>query len=171
MGNYIRVGTKEEKYVTLQYMADELKTYDSVLAAKFLMALANSKGVVLNVTKVQKLLYIIYGFFLASANHKIINESPQAWPFGPVFPRTRNKVDYSKIINLDDAELSEINQDPIVKKIFSEMVDGFLGISANKLSKWSHTEGSPWDITRKKEGFKWSDTISDELITEYFKPL
>lgn len=67
------------------------KPYDSVLVANYLLALANEKGVILNTTKVQKLLYMAYGLLLAEKNRIITDEQPKAWPYGPVFPKTRKK--------------------------------------------------------------------------------
>lgn len=60
-----------------------LKTYDSRLAAKYLLSIADNKGVALNTTQTQKLLYIAYGTCLAKHDgHRLLDESPQAWPFG-----------------------------------------------------------------------------------------
>lgn len=152
-------------------MSDSLKTYDSILAAKYLMAIGYSKGQVLNATKVQKLLYIAYGTSLANNGHRIVSESPQAWPFGPVFPRTQNKIDYKKIFNINDSEFSEISKDEYLTSLFSDVIDKYSGFSAGKLSAWSHLDGSPWHIVTLRENFKWSTQIPDELIIPYFKNL
>ena len=66
--------------------------YNSVEVAKFIVATANNKHLSINMTKVQKLLYIAYGIFLAVKGYRLTNEHPQAWPYGPVFPTTRNKL-------------------------------------------------------------------------------
>lgn len=145
--------------------------YDSVLVARFLLALAFKKGIVLNVTKVQKLLYIAYGFFLGQKGRKLLNESPKAWPYGPVFPRTRKKVDYSKVISLEAEEFHEIKEDQEVVEFLDKLIDKYSVFTASQLSEWSHTKGSPWDKATKEAGFNWNSPISDELITEYFSEL
>ena len=38
-------------------------------------------------TKMQKLLYCVYGVVLAQFDRQICREVPHAWPYGPVFPR------------------------------------------------------------------------------------
>lgn len=38
--------------------------------------------------KSQKLLYCCYGAVLAETNERLTDEHPEAWPYGPVFPRT-----------------------------------------------------------------------------------
>lgn len=149
---------------------NDSKTYDSILAAKYLMAIACSKGQCLNVTKVQKLLYIAYGTTLAQKNdHRLVSESPQAWPFGPVFPRTQKKIDYSLQYDLNNDMFSEIRNDIYVNNLFSKIIDEYSGFSAGKLSAWSHLEGSPWHKTTLQDGFKWGTPIPDDYISPYFK--
>jgi uncharacterized phage-associated protein len=145
------------------------KTYDSILAAKYLMAIACSKGQCLNATKVQKLLYISYGIALANYNHRIVSESPQAWPFGPVFPRTQQRINYDTLYNTTDSEFDEIRSDKEITSLFSDVIDKYSGFSASKLSAWSHLNGSPWYRTTLQENFKWSTQIPDEYIREYFQ--
>lgn len=66
--------------------------YRSTDIATYIIALANKNRIAINMTKVQKLLYIVYGAFLRIYNERLLNEHPQAWPYGPVFPTTRNKL-------------------------------------------------------------------------------
>lgn len=149
-------------------MSATLKQYDSVIAAKYLMALANKDGIVLNVTKVQKMLFIAYGYFLSKHNHVLLKESPKAWPYGPVFPRTRNKVNYGSIISLNDKELSEILNDEKVTEVFEAIIKKYSPYTASQLSDWSHMKGSPWDKTINQPGFDWNQQIPDNFITNYF---
>ena len=72
-------------------MEDTYK-YKSTIVATYIAALANEKRVSVNMTKIQKLLYIAYGIYLAVKDSRLTNEHPQAWPYGPVFPTTRNKL-------------------------------------------------------------------------------
>lgn len=150
-------------------MTASVKIYDSVTAAKYLMAKAAAQKRQLNVTKVQKLLYIAYGLMLADTSRKMVSEQPQAWPFGPVFPRTRRHVDYSKIYDINDEEFAEISKDETVNEYIDASIKYFSEFSAARLSDWSHDTNSPWDKTKKQDGFTWGMPISDDLIKEYFK--
>lgn len=145
-----------------------MNTYDSVTVAKYMLALAYKKGIVLNTTKVQKLLYIVYGHFLAKHNHVLITEEPKAWPYGPVFPRTRKWVNYDEVIKPEDESLNEIRQDNLVTEVLENVIDKYSKYTATKLSDWSHAKGGPWDRTTKQEGFSWSHPIPNEYIKEYF---
>lgn len=149
-------------------MTQPEKSYDSVVAAKYLLALAYSKGKILNVTKVQKLLYIAYGYFLANEGRILLTEQPKAWPYGPVFPRTRKKVNFSELISVDDPELAEIKQDQKVTDFFKDLIEKYSNFTASQLSEWSHSEGGPWDSATKQKGFNWNEPIPNELIEPYF---
>jgi uncharacterized phage-associated protein len=147
----------------------ERHTYDSILAAQYLRALGHKEGIILNVTKVQKLLFIAYGVYLAATGHILLDESPKAWPFGPVFPKTRTKVDYGQIIAIDHSCFEKIAQDDFVTKLFEDLINTYSPTSASALSEWSHMEGSPWYLTTKLPGFKWNDPIKNEFILDFFK--
>jgi uncharacterized phage-associated protein len=144
------------------------KQFDSVLGAKLLLALAHEKGIVLNTTKVQKMLYILYSYYLAKHDFQIFTETPKAWPYGPVFPRTRNKVDFGIVYKRDNSDLVELcsEEDLIVK--FESVIDKYSKYTAGQLSDWSHMKDSPWEKTTKLTGFKWGDFIPNELIKSYF---
>lgn len=149
-------------------MSATILPYDSQLIAKYLYSLAYSKGRNLNVTQLQKLLYIAYGFYLAEHGRPLLSERPQAWPFGPVFPRTR-KLEYDRTAGIHTVELRIVVDDYEVKKLLDDVVDNYASISASKLSEWSHTVGSPWERTTLQHGFRWSHIIPDEYIADYFK--
>lgn len=152
-------------------MSDTHKTYDSVLAANYLLALAYDDGIVLNVTKVQKLLYMAYGYFLAKEKRTILKEEPKAWPYGPVFPRTRKKANYENIISLNDPQFDEIKQDAELTDLFRRLIHKYAKFTASQLSEWSHEEGGPWYKATKQSDFKWNHEIPNDLIVEYFSKI
>lgn len=146
----------------------ETKKYDSILAANYLLATAYDKGIVLNVTKVQKMLFMAYGVIYAKHNRIFIDESPKAWPFGPVFPKTRSKVDYGTLLSKTNPIFDEISKDDIVNATFDTIIDKYSKYSASQLSNWSHMPDSPWDKTKNEKGFEWNKPIDDQYIKEYF---
>lgn len=143
--------------------------YDSVIVAMYILYKAGEKKRVFNVTKVQKLLYIAYGLMLADKGIRLIEEAPKAWPFGPVFPRSQKKVNYSIIPEKTDPKIAEIIEDKVATSYIDAAIENFSGLTAGKLSDWSHEAGSPWDKTVKQDGFKWGAPISDDLIEDFFK--
>lgn len=154
-------------------MIDETPKYNSVTVACYIVALANEKGLSINMTKLQKLLYIAYGTYLALKNARLTNEHPQAWPYGPVFPTTRNKLlkrDLS-LISLLDSDLQKIKDDKDIKSLMDLVLNSFGNKTATTLTIWSHQSGSPWDRVSSQEGFTWGEIIPDEYIKEYFNSI
>lgn len=145
--------------------------YRSTDIAEYLIAFANARNIGINMTKVQKLLYITYGVYLRIHKERLLNEHPQAWPYGPVFPSTRNKLLKQDILSLSEENIEnivDIKADKDLDKIIQFVFDNFGEWNAGQLSEWSHSEESPWDKTRRKKGFNWGDVIPDDLIYEYF---
>ena len=148
-----------------------MKTYNSVVFAKYLLALAHTRKVALNNTQLQKLLYIIYGFYLGKKDgHLIFNESPKIWPYGPVFPAVHRNVDTTWVPSLDNSEFDELKADTELTGILESFIDKYGKLPATKLSSWSHMEGGPWDKT-VKEFDKWNTPIPSEYIRTYFSEL
>lgn len=143
--------------------------YKSTDVALHLAAVANERRVSINMTKIQKLLYITYGVFLRVYRERLLNEHPQAWPYGPVFPTTRNrllKLDLYSITAQDVPQ--EVRTDAQLQEIIAFVFASFGGWNAGQLSEWSHRQGSPWEKTTNREGFVWGGAISDDLIYDYF---
>lgn len=147
-------------------MDTNIKKYDSIELARHIAYLCLQNEYDYNNTKIQKLLYICYGVILALKDKILINESPCAWPYGPVFPRVFNYIkndlagDYAKPMNIADIEIANIIEHTI--KCFGKFFAG-------RLSGWSHKEGSPWDTIIKKNHLEWNTIIPDNLIKQYFE--
>lgn len=150
--------------------------YNSTDIATYIIALANERRIAVNMTKMQKLLYIVYGAYLRIYGERLLNEHPQAWPYGPVFPTTRSKLlkrDFY-LISKDDITEKErdlIEKDNQLERVIDFVFKHFGDWNAGQLSEWSHSDGSPWYQTTNKNGFKWGDVISDDLIRAYFSSI
>lgn len=147
--------------------------YRSTDIAIYIIALANDERIAVNMTKVQKLLYIVYGAYLRIYGERLLDEHPQAWPYGPVFPTTRNKLLKYEFSTITKEEITEEERDHIAKddklnRVIDFVFKYFGDWNAGQLSEWSHSNGSPWQQTTNKDEFKWGNVISDELIREYF---
>lgn len=142
---------------------------NSVVLARYIASYANANNFGINMTKLQKLLYITYGVYLAVKGERLTNEHPQAWPYGPVFPTTRTKLlkcCLDDIINFEDITITDE-----IKSCVKLVFNSFGSYNASFLSAWSHKLNSPWDKTVNQIGFKWGNTIPDEYILPYFKTL
>lgn len=146
---------------------------NSVDFAKYILLVAKEKGINdINVTKLQKLLYICDGSLLAF-NHNVINENARAWNYGPVYPKVYKW--FSKLKDYQPSEndiphevLSEINNNNY-KSIVNATLNTFGSLSAIQLSVWSHKPNSPWTKTIMDNKGKFNSVITKEDMAEYFK--
>lgn len=154
-------------------MGSQVYRYKSVEMAKYIVAYGNDNGYLMNMTKTQKLLYIAYGIFLAIERKRLCDEHPKAWPFGPVFPITREAL--LKIpmyaLKTTDKEFANIRQDKNIQELLELVFGTFGNWTAQELSQWSHSEGSPWDLTVTENNDKWNKEISDNYIHSYFSSI
>lgn len=132
----------------------------------------------LNKTQINKILFYVYGVYYAETGEVLFDDdTPKAWPYGPVFPIVNKKINPDEIVKSFDPEtISEFNRNPRGMELVKEAVDTMYNMSALSLTQWSHQEGSPWyntlyikdengNITEQK---KWNTPISLELIRNYF---
>ena len=154
-------------------MFDDTYKYNSVAVAFYIVAWANKNRYTINLTKAQKLLYVAYGANFILGNNRLCNEHPQAWPYGPVFPTTRNKLSNIDLnsINMQNPILSEVKDDSYLDNLIKFVFEGFGNKTAGQLTAWSHSENSPWEQTTKEPYFKWGMEIPDLFIYNYFNNL
>lgn len=157
-------------------MNDKYK-YTSVAIAFYIIAWANKHKFGINLTKVQKLLYIAYGAALVfdKGRERLCNEHPQAWPFGPVFPTTRNRLlrikDDFESVTFDNENIKDLKKDSYLNSLIKFVFEGFGSLTAAQLTAWSHQENSPWELTTQEPNFHWGNEIPDHFIYEYFSKI
>jgi uncharacterized phage-associated protein len=142
--------------------------------AKHILFLLKQKEYSISNTKVQKVLYCYLGFGLAQKRiekDNIIDELPNAWDRGPVFPKVfkmikKNEEACKNIEILAEDITSKLQEKE--KEILIKTVEAVGRHDANKLSTWTHLKDSPWDIVYNLQNAKYSK-IPLELIKEYFE--
>lgn len=132
--------------------------------------------VMLNKTQVNKILFCVYGVYLAKTGERLFeNEHPEAWIYGPVFPTVYRNIDVDKIIRFNEGEIKLFNSNQTALNIVREAIDALYRKSAATLTRWSHQKGSPWYKTiyilnkdRIVGQHPWGKEIQDGLIRDYF---
>ncbi|OQP65355.1 hypothetical protein A3860_16950 [Niastella vici] len=135
------------------------------------------EGLFVTQMKLQKLVYFAQGVHLAKYHQPLINETFQAWMYGPVIPEIyqdfklygsrpiTNTADftpsatYKPPFRLDDEALDTINYSWAVLKDFSAM----------SLSKWTHRADGPWSKVYDPDAK--STPIHNTDIKQYFEKL
>lgn len=133
----------------------------------------------LNKTQINKILFIVYGVYYAHTDKLLFeDDTPKAWPFGPVFPRVYKKIDISEpVLGFSDEKISEFKKEDRLLGFIMRIIDKLYDCSAMSLTRWSHEEGSPWyntiyetdangDVVNQNS---WNTPISASEIKTYFK--
>jgi uncharacterized phage-associated protein len=145
-------------------------SYSAQSIANAFIELARSKQKLLTNMQVQKLVYFAHGWHLAITGNPLIRDAVKAWNFGPVIPPLYNAL--KKYGNGTMDEIIPGHPPPDREGFASELIGRIMEIyghlSGPKLSAITHLDGSPWDITYKKEKFS---IIDNDLIKNYFKGL
>ena len=118
-------------------------------------------------TKIQKLLYCVYGVMLAWKGSRVCDEHPHALPYGPVFPRVFKLIhngcdvtEYSRVVRDRGSEE--------MKATVQKVLEVFGPLRASNLSAWSHCVGSPWWKVTGGQVDTLNRIVPDETIREYF---
>ena len=129
--------------------------------------------------KLQKLLYYVSGYYLASKNESLIDYAFEAWDYGPVVPAIYHEFKKygnapiklaSKFCLDSGAEIviPPVTDDKLFDKVLSFVWENYGKYSAEQLSQMTHELNTPWDITKKgNPGIKNAD-IPLCVLKEYF---
>ncbi len=160
-------------------MPDQQAPYEVGAAANFMIGRSLRRRKYITHLKLQKLVYISYGFYLARTNSSLFEEDIEAWRLGPVIPelyhefkrfgpaiirRWSANFDYQSgkfkipvVSDDDDAAIRALD--------FTWNHYGW--ISARDLVDITHAEGTPWKITRDQD----RRVINPNLIRDHFRML
>ena len=150
----------------------ELKSTDYAKLIQF--AAYRFHNTVLNRTQINKILFFVYGKYLAETGDVLFDDdTPKAWPFGPVFPIVNKRIDIDDIPSgFSDEKNDAYKANMTALRIVRESVDYLHDKTAYQLTKWSHKADSPWYETLfpiGEERLPWNTEIRRELIASYFK--
>ncbi|AHA28169.1 Panacea domain-containing protein [Candidatus Liberibacter americanus] len=153
------------------------RSHDSRAVANYILEKSRikNKGVdCLTVMHLLKLVYFAHGWSLADSDTPIVEQSPKAWLYGPVYieiynPLSKFGTKPIKTLIVDKesnipygCELSD-NQ----KRVIDFVLTKYGNIDPLKLSQITHEKNSPWDMVIKALG-KYSE-IDNDVIQRYYK--
>lgn len=147
----------------------ELNSFEYVKLIAWIAAFKHR--VILNKTQMQKLLFMCYGQALAMTGEPLFeDDTPKAWPFGPVFPRSYKRYEEVMPLDLSLEEKRAFASSPDILRMIAKTVTDYCRVSATRLSDWSHSEGSPWwnTVFDKEKGSAWNRPIPVDMIRNYF---
>lgn len=151
-------------------MFDSPERFDSRDVAAYIAQQCRASGIAYNNTKIQKLLYCVYGVMLAWKDERICDEYPRAWTYGPVFPKVFKWIYRGKEIADYSTAVQDSQDSSNLKISVRRVLDVFGRFSASDLSGWTHKEGSPWwKVIKGEDSASWNSFIPDDYIKEYFR--
>ena len=141
---------------------------DSVDLAKAICYRSKENGHILYRNQMQTMLYIMYGKCLARNGARITSEHPQAWEFGPVFPRV-----YSKVRTTDDQSYREQSENlrisnPEVSEMVDETVSRCSWRGCKELIGMITAKGTPCEMSRRRNPEKKTAPLEDTDIRNWF---
>ena len=141
---------------------------DSVDLAKALCWRSRENGHVLYRNQMQTMLYIMYGRCLARSGRRMTSEHPQAWEYGPVFPRV-----YSKVKTTDDPSYREQSDrlkesSPEVSELLDETVSRCSWRACRELLAVITAKGTPCAESRGRNPERKTAPLEDADIREWF---
>ena len=127
----------------------------SAAVANHLLDLAQSEGVSIDHMKLHKLVYIAHGWHLAVCGSPLIDDSIEAWQYGPVVPylyRQFKECGHQPIntraTDYDPATgefgVAKARFDDRTKEVMLRVWNAYKGLSAVELSTLTHQSGTPW---------------------------
>jgi uncharacterized phage-associated protein len=145
--------------------------YNCFDISKEFLNLAKKEGASIAPMKLLKLVYIAHGYHLGFQKGPLIENTVQAWKYGPViadlYHATKKfgsfPVDCDYIDLLSSNELAEED-----KHFLSLVWNAYKQLSGLQLSSLTHQDGTPWAVTYDGEYHK---TISNEVIENYYTQL
>jgi len=141
----------------------------SVDFAIYLTHKAIEKGISINVTKLQKLLYLCYGLYLAATNEQLLDVRPQAWYYGPFFPNI-HRIQKSNKDTLENL-VHRINLEDFAEfdYIIVPILEHFGNWSASELVNWTHEKGMAWDKKYNIQNEKHTSLDNFDIISDFEK--
>ena len=136
------------------------------------------EGVSLSNLKLQKLVYIAHGYFLAINTKPLIDEAIEVWQYGPVidslyhkFKRYGNRpiTRLGKELLIQNGQVKDILPDVTDednKKLLDTVWDRYKDASALELSSMTHQENTPWWQAKKENRVQVPQTYIRQYYTD-----
>lgn len=155
-----------------------MATYSPSLVANAFLYKARNSGAQVSHMKLQKLVFFMHAWSLASTGSSYVSERPEAWTYGPVFDSLYHELKSFGSRDVD-AFLTQMNpaageRQPMIPvlsdtefwNLLNQVWDRYSPLSALQLSALTHEAGSPWEKARQTK----SGWIRDELVRDYYRP-
>ena len=134
--------------------------------------------------KLHKLVYFAHGWHLALKDDPLIDETLQAWDYGPVVPSLYHEFKRFRgdeitelamdVVFVGGAKISVITprvkkDDQYTRNLLKRVIKVYGKFTAWQLSAMTHEASSPWSLARKENPGVSFVGISNKELLKYFK--
>lgn len=135
--------------------------------------------------KLQKLVHITNGWWLAYRTEPLLNEQPEVWKYGPVFASLYNVLkEFGRTPILTKQKDNPFEPEPVIEKgsedkksdevqLIDWIWQRYGAKSAFELSDITHQRNSPWRkvVEKLNSRVPFHTKIPDDVIREHYKGL
>lgn len=153
-------------------------SYSPATIANYFLNKASEESRALTPMQLLKLVYIAHGWSWGYFDRPLINETVQAWRYGPVIQSLYDKlkrygsgavtapVQTGPFPWMFDSEV-----DPSTAQLLDHVWSNYAGYSGLQLSAMTHQENTPWSIAWNQQGGKDAlfAVINDQIIRQHYK--
>jgi uncharacterized phage-associated protein len=146
--------------------------YDARTIANEFLKIADNAGRKLTNMQLQKLVYIAHGYTLAILHDPLIDQSVEAWRYGPVIEalyKTLRQYGAGQVTDPIPTPFKEqVPED--ARAIISTVYEAYSRFSGPQLSTMTHKAGTPWAQVYDPKAF-YNQDIPNPLIERYYVDL
>lgn len=153
--------------------------FDAKAVANFFLEIAKANGQTIDPMKLQKLVYYAHGWYAGYTGQPLINESVEAWPYGPVVPSLYHAfkefgagpiLSKAQRFNGTDGfyEVAEPSE-PNIRQFLANIWSSYGRYTGTALSEMTHASDGPWWQARQLSGGLRSADIPFEMIARHFQ--
>lgn len=134
---------------------------------------------VLTQLQILKLVYIAYGWTIATLGRPLFDEQIEAWKHGPVIPSLYHEFKYfgsqpigRPAVNVSitgEVSVPEIPKEPALLMVLDKVWEVYRGLSGSQLVELTHQPGTPW--AKVYNEYARHIPIEDKDIKEHYQKL
>lgn len=153
-----------------------MAAFSPLAVANAVLEEAERQGKRLTIMQLLKLVYIAHGWSLALLNAPLVNEEPEAWQHGPVFPsiyrafRRFGSGPITEPASTPFGPLAAADLSDQQRSVIQSVVQGYGDKHAFSLSRMTHQPDTPWARVYRN-GLGSSDDIPNEIIADHYRKL
>lgn len=151
--------------------------YNPKSIANYFLELAEQHGEQISPMKLQKLVYYAHGWYAGYVHQPLINESVEAWQYGPVIPSLYHEFKRfgsgpikARACDFVPGGFAVVAPpaDPNIRAFLDNVWRNYSRFTGIALSEMTHSTDSPWHKTWQEHQGMRSVDIPFETINEHF---